>query len=139
MPHQPIKEGREALLQFRQTELPAASTSLTSKFFDEEVIKLDHWSDDLKKGLEREIKEIDKEIREARKIAALAASLSDKLKAQKQIKALELKRNKKRRELFDAQDNIDAQRDELIAKIEKQLKHRHSIEQVFTVRWSLLQ
>jgi len=108
------------------------------KFFDEEVIKLDYWSDDLKKGLEREIKEIDKEIREARKIAALAASLSDKLKAQKQIKALESKRNKKRRELFDAQDNIDAQRDELIAKIEKQLKQRHSIEQVFLTRWRLI-
>ncbi len=33
--------------------------------------KLDRWSEDLKQGLEREIKEIDKQIREARKTAAL--------------------------------------------------------------------
>jgi len=48
-----------------------------ARFFDEEVIKRDRWSDDLKQGLEREIKDLDKEIREARKVAALDASLKD--------------------------------------------------------------
>ena len=46
-----------------------------AEFFDEEIFKLDRWSEDLKQGLEREIKEIDKQIREARKTAALAQSL----------------------------------------------------------------
>ena len=36
-------------------------------FFDQEIIKLDGWSDDLKNGLEVEIREIDKVIKEARK------------------------------------------------------------------------
>ena len=39
--------------------------------------------------------------------------------------------------LFDAQDAIDAQREELIANIEKQLKQRRSVQTVFCVRWSL--
>jgi uncharacterized protein YeeX (DUF496 family) len=45
--------------------------------------------------LEREIKDLDKEIREARKVAALASSLAEKLEAQKMIKTLEItgKRN----------------------------------------------
>ena len=107
------------------------------KFFDEEVIKLDRWSDDLKKGLERDIKEIDKEIREARKAAALAQSLRAKLDGQKQIKALESTRNRKRRELFDAQDAIDVQRDELIGKIEKQMQQRTSVLPLFTLRWGI--
>jgi len=108
------------------------------EFFDEEVLKLDRWSEDLKQGLEQEIKEIDKQIREARKTAALAQSLQDKLAAQKVIKALEKTRNTKRRELFDAQDAIDAHREELIINIEKQLKQRRNVRTLFAIRWSFV-
>lgn len=49
----------------------------------------------------------------------------------------EAERNRKRRELFDAQDAIDSQRDELIGRIEKQLRRRHTLKPVFMFRWSL--
>jgi len=107
------------------------------QFFDEEVVKLDRWSDDLKTGLEREIKDLDKQIREARRVAALAATLREKLEAQKALKALEGTRNKKRRELFDAQDAIDQQRDGLIGKIESQMRQRHNVTRLFGIRWGL--
>jgi adenine-specific DNA-methyltransferase len=107
------------------------------EFFDEEVLKLDRWSEDLKQGLEREIKEIDKQIRETLKTAALAQSLQNKLAEQKVIKALEKTRNTKRRELFDAQDAIDAQREELIVNIEKELKRRRSVAPLFLLRWEV--
>jgi adenine-specific DNA-methyltransferase len=107
------------------------------KHFDEEVLKLDHWSDDLKQGLEREIKELDKEIREARKVAALAASLAEKLEAQKQIKSLESNRKEKRKRLYEAQDEIDSRRDELIGQIEVQLGQKKSVSPLFGVRWTL--
>ena len=107
------------------------------KHFDEEVLKLDHWSDDLKQGLEREIKDLDKEIREARKVAALAASLADKLNAQKNIKSLEKTRKERRKRLYDAQDEIDTRRDELIEKIEGQLSQKTDIAPLFTIRWHL--
>ncbi len=107
------------------------------KHFDEEVLKLDHWSDDLKQGLEREIKELDRQIREARKVASLAASLNDKLEAQKLIRSLESTRKDQRKRLFDAQDEIDTRRDELIASIEVQLDQKKTISPVFTIRWRL--
>ena len=106
-----------------------------ARFFDEEVLKLDRWSEDLKLSLEHEIKELDKQIRELRRSAALAQSLQDKLTHQKQLRDLERRRNVKRRELFDAQDAIDQQREELIGKIEKQLKHTSTTQTLFTVRW----
>jgi adenine-specific DNA-methyltransferase len=77
-------------------------------------------------------------MREARRASALAASLQAKLEAQKSLKALEATRNRKRRELFDSQDAIDAQRDELIARIEKQLSQRFRITVVFRLNWSLI-
>jgi len=106
-------------------------------FFDEEVVKLDRWADDLKVGLERELREVDKEIREAQRNARLALQLSDKLQAQKHVRELEQRRSRKRRSLYDAQDQIDAQRDELIQGMEKQLTTEHSIEAVFLIRWSI--
>jgi adenine-specific DNA-methyltransferase len=129
------------LSAIRQAEVELKLETIDQRngaFFDEEVLKLDRWSEDLKQGLERELKELDRQIREARKVAALAQSLQDKLDAQKAIKALERTRNQKRRELFDAQDAIDAQREELITNIEKQLKHTSSVQDLFTIRWRLI-
>jgi adenine-specific DNA-methyltransferase len=67
----------------------------------------------------------------------MAAALKDKLEAQKGLRSLETERNRKRRELFDAQDAIDAQRDELIKRIEGHLRQKHSLETIFRFRWEV--
>lgn len=128
------------LTELRKTEVAARLGEIdtrNARFFDEEVLKLDRWSEDLKLSLEHEIKELDKQIRELRRSSALAQSLQDKLTHQKQLRELERRRNSKRRELFDAQDAIDTQREELIGKIEKQLKHTSTVQVLFTIRWRL--
>ena len=38
---------------------------------------------------------------------------------------------------YHAQDAIDVQRDELIGRIEKQLRQRHTLKPLFTFRWRL--
>jgi len=108
-----------------------------AKFFGEEVEKLDGWADDLKLGLEREIKEIDRQIKEARRAAAAALTLNEKLAGQKQIKALEGVRNQKRRSLFTAQDEVDARREKLIDQIEAKLTQSSTLTQLFSIRWRL--
>ena len=128
-PH--LKKLRDAAVQEKLGEIDTRN----GQFFDEEVQKLDRWSEDLKLSLEHEIKELDKQIRELRRSAALAQSLQDKLAHQKQLRDLERRRNGKRRELFDAQDAIDQQREDLIGKIEKQLKHTYGVKALFAIRW----
>ena len=63
--------------------------------------------------------------------------LEEKLAGQKQIKALEAQRNLKRRSLFDAQDEVDRQREELIARIEGKLQQQTELVQLFEIRWSI--
>lgn len=109
-----------------------------SDFFEMEAEKLDGWADDLKFALEREIKDMDRQIKEAKRAATLALSLEDKLAAQKQIKALESLRNTKRRALFDAQDEIDRRREQLIADIEAKLVQKITSESLFVIKWNLL-
>ncbi len=107
------------------------------RYFDAEVSKLDRWSDDLKLGLERELKELDAEIRAKRKESVVAVSLMDKLSAQRTIKKLEQARNRKRRDLYEEQDKIDEQRASLIDEIERQLRTTHVVQRLFSVRWSI--
>jgi purine-nucleoside phosphorylase len=102
----------------RQTEIQQIIAKRNAHYYEVEAQKLDGWADDLKAGLEREIKEMDRLIKEARRSAATALTLEDKLASQKQIKAVEAQRNEKRRSLFDAQDAIDQQREALIGRIE---------------------
>lgn len=46
-------------------------------------------------------------------------------------------RNEKRRSLFEAQDQVDRRRDELIAAIEGKLIQDRAIHPLFTIRWIL--
>ena len=87
----------KAQTQQRQSVIQRAISERNARFFEVEVDNLDGWADDLKIGLKREIKELDRQIKEARSAAISALTLEDKLAEQKKIKALETQRNKKRR------------------------------------------
>ncbi len=120
-----------------QEESIRHAESLAGGIYDEEVEKLEQWSDDLKEGLEKEIKDLDKQIKQARKAAALSKSFADKLNYQKNIRSLEAQKTTKRHALFDEQDRIDLQRDELISRHEKRLTPQVQVEQIFVIRWSV--
>jgi ERCC4-related helicase len=106
--------------------------------FTQETEKLDAWADDLKVGLERDIKELDRRIKESRTKSKGAATLADKLAAQKEQRDLEGQRDKKRRELFDRQDEIQHKRDSLIDELERQLKQEITVSKVLACEWELL-
>ena len=106
-------------------------------YFDAEVQKLDAWADDLKSGLENEVKELDREIKDVRRTAAVAATLEEKLHWQKRQRELEDKRNQLRRRIFDRQDEIDGERNRLIEELEAGLSKQVRTAQVFTIQWCL--
>jgi Helicase conserved C-terminal domain len=127
----------ESITQQKQDVIKRTISERNARFFEAEAEKLDGWADDLKLGLEREIKELDREIKEARRSAMAALTLEEKLAGQKQIKAIESQRSQKRRSLFDAQDEIDRRREQLIAEIEGKLQQLISRRLLFSLRWRL--
>ncbi|MBF6593586.1 MAG: DEAD/DEAH box helicase [Thermaceae bacterium] len=134
----PVPQTIETITQARREVVQTDINQRNADFFEREANRLDSWADDMKVGLEREIKEIDRQIKEARRAASLANSLQEKLEGQKQIKALEATRNTKRRSLFDAQDEIDQMRGNLIEELEGQLQQQQSLEGIFTIRWKVI-
>jgi len=105
------------------------------KFFEAESEKLESWADDLKTGLEREIKDIDRQIREARHNSSVALTLEEKLGFQREIRVLEQMRSTKRKNLFESQDQIDARRNEMIEEIEKKLEMGTEEKTLFEIGW----
>jgi hypothetical protein len=125
------------LAEGEKQQITEAVNQRSLGFFAQEIDKLEGWADDQKQGLEQQIKDLEKEIREVRKGTKTALTLEEKLQFQKQQRELESKRNKLRKELFDRQDEVDVKRDQLIVSLEEKLVQKISGEEIFTVKWSL--
>ena len=129
--------GLQQALQAQQEQRVREVNQRNLGYFEAEVQKLDAWADDLKGGLENEVKELDREIKDVRRTASVAATLEEKLHWQKRQRELEEKRNQLRRRIFDRQDEIDAQRNQLIEAMEYRLTSSVRTHQAFTIQWSL--
>ncbi|KAB2928913.1 MAG: DEAD/DEAH box helicase [Leptonema illini] len=121
----------------RQNAIRQQISERNAQFFEAEAAKLDGWADDLKLGLEREIKDLDRQIRDARRSTSAALTLEEKLNGQKGVRGLEAQRSQKRRALFEAQDSVDAQRQTLINRIEGKLAQSTTSTLLFKIRWIL--
>lgn len=133
----PSSTALDRILETERHQVEKSVSSRNLSFFEQEVSKLDAWADDLKEGLEASIKELDKQIKEVRRDAKIAVTLEEKLALQKQQKNLESQRNKSRRELFDKQDEVDERREALITSLEGKLNKKVTVENLFTVQWSV--
>lgn len=115
-----------------------ANATRNRDFFDTEMDKLDQWADDMKVSLEKEIKDLDAEIKLKKADAKKTLDLGLKVKMQREIKELERKRSEKRQTLFTAQDEIDTQKDALLTSIEKRLNQKTEQKELFTIRWTIV-
>lgn len=127
-----------ALVNVQRTSCRQKAEERNATQFAEEADKLDRWADDLKLGLEAELKNLDRDIREAQRGARTGATLQAKLDGQKILRALEGERGHKRRRLYEAQDEIDGRRNILIDQLEKQLQLHETLEPIFTFYWTLI-
>ena len=127
----------DAQLKEQQDRILEEIGQRNNHWLDQEVAKLDRWSEDLKFGLEQEIKDLDQEIRDTKRASTAAVTLADKLVHQRTLKDLQTRRNEKRRDLFQAQDQVEARRDGLIADIEARMGQSSRDEPIFKIRWRI--
>lgn len=109
-----------------------------SDFFDDEVEKLDKWADDMKTALELELKKTDIDIKTNKTFAKKIVNLEEKLKVQRNIKEMEKKRNEMRKKLYEAQDEVDKRKEDLIGRVEAQLKQKTILMPLFEIKWKVV-
>ncbi|MEI6604344.1 MAG: SNF2-related protein [Verrucomicrobiota bacterium] len=108
-----------------------------ARAFDQEIEKLDHWANDRKSALEYELRDLDAKIGEAKKQARTVGNLNDKVHWQRQVLSLERLRADKRRDIFEAQDEVDRQREKLLSAADRRLKKESKQTELFMIRWEL--
>ena len=123
------KEATEIILK--------ENNARNAQFFDDEYEKLDKWAEDMKLSLEREIKDLDAEIRLRKAEASKLSDLESKVKERRHVKELEKQRDEKRRHLFEAQDQIEGKKDGLLEEVEARMTQRIEEETLFTIQWKL--
>ncbi len=105
----------------------------------EETAKLSKWSKDIKIGIERTLREIDKAIDEVNvQLRGRNISLQKRLELQEQLAVLEPKKKELRMRIFEEQDKIDDERNRLIDETKKKLAQKVESKLIFTVRWRIL-
>jgi len=135
-PHQAAADLQK---QQRVAALIGESEQNNHHYFNEELDKLDRWAEDLKTGLELELKQLDRDIKDTDRQSKQLISLKEKLEFQKKKATLEKRRSQKRHELFTSQDQVDRRREELIGQLEKQLEaSTHEVTPVFEVQWRIV-
>lgn len=107
-------------------------------FFDDEVDKLEKWSEDVRNSIKFEIKELDKEIKTRKTEARKMLNLEEKVKEQRLIKELEKKLAEKRYNQYQNEDDIEHKKDELLDEVEKRLKQHTTETELFTIRWKVI-
>ena len=107
-------------------------------FFDEEVDKLEKWSEDVRNSIKYEIKELDKEIKTKKTEARKLLNLEQKVKEQRIIKDLEKKLAEKRYNQYQNEDDIENRKDKLLDEVEQRLKQQTKEQDLFTLRWKVI-
>lgn len=133
-----ILKSLEGQLQEEQKSCLSAAQLRNSEYYNEEIDKLENWADDMKISLEKEIKDLEAEIKLKKAESRKILDLGNKVSLQREIKDLEKKRNEKRKHLFEAQDLIDDRRDNLLNEIEARLQQKIETTNLFKLNWKLI-
>ena len=126
---------REERMELQRQEVENANR----EYYLAECDKLDAYSEDLKNGLQHELKDLKKLISDKKKEfrAATSLPLEEMLKMKDEINKLDAKRKKLQREIYDREDAIDAEKEQLQAKIREKLKGNSKTEHIMTVSFEI--
>lgn len=114
------------------------SNRKNAEFVKEEVDKIDRYIKDKVFPLEKEIKDIEAQIKVYTKDSLLEPDPARILFLQEETQKLERQKKTKSRELYDLQDELDEQRSKLINDLRKKLSMVVGVQDLFEFKWRLV-
>ena len=136
----PDKIEQRLAAELAQHQRATANRSLeaNNQHFNAARERLEQWAEDKMLATEKALKDTKEQIKALRRQARQSETLADQHAIQDRLKQLEKRQRKQRREIFKAEDEIEEQRDHLIAALEQRLVRDQHCKQLFTVRWSVV-
>lgn len=132
--------GMEELRKANAEAVRAKIEAGNKKYFLDECAKLDAFSEDLKDGLQRELKDLNKEITEKKRIFKNSTdrTLAEMLEMKEDVSHLEERRKKMRREIYEREDEIDAQNERLQDEVRAKLAGTYAQEHIMTISFEIV-
>lgn len=129
----------EALRRERVEQRQQAIEAANKQYFLDECAKLDAYSEDLKEGLQRELKDIKKLITEKKREFRNSTDLplDEMLAIKDELNKLERQRKRMQRDLYDREDEIDAQNEQLQAEMREKLRGNSELERIMTIAFEV--
>lgn len=133
LPEAELQQAQDA----RQTEIVGQAQQMLATFLNEEEDRLDAWRDDAKVSFDQQIKALNKEANEKKKLARATLGLEEKLALQREAKALQRQVDDLQHQLYTRLREIDEERERMLDDIAEQLNLTPEMTTLFTIRWSL--
>ena len=130
-------QKRDERMELKKQQIQNAN----KEYYLAECEKLDAYSEDLKDGLERDIKELGKIIKEKKhefKTGSGDKTLEEILDMKEEINRLETKRKEMRRNLYEQQDAIDEQNERLQEEIRQKLEGHMMTQHIMTISFEII-
>lgn len=124
-----VARTQEVLLDLKQKD---------NTWFITETAKLHKWSEDRIYAAEKNLRDTKAKIKELNRLSTTETDTETLLEIQRKIKDLKTKQRKQRLEIFEVEDEIEAQRDQMIAEIEARIQREVTEEPLFVIRWSII-
>lgn len=129
----------EALRKERVEQRQRAIEAANKQYYLDECAKLDAYSEDLKEGLQRELNDIKKEITEKNREFRNSTDLplDEMLAVKDELEELKRKRKRMQRDLYDREDEIEAQNEQLQAEMREKLRGNSELERIMTISFEV--
>ena len=122
----------------RKKDLLDEAEKQNAQWLDVESENLDNYAEDLERSFETEIKTVEAEIKEAKKaLRGSSLQMAEKVAEKRRISGLEARRDKHKREFFDRREQIRAEVEAMLDKIQESLKLEPTLTDLFTIRWEV--
>jgi len=106
-------------------------------FFSEEEAKLENWVEEAKTAARLALDEMTRDIKQLKIEKRRATSLEEKASVARQIKALEKKRRERQMALYDEEERIEAEQDELLDGVEAMLAMQTEWTPLVLAEWEI--
>lgn len=129
----------EALRKERVEQRQRAIEAANKQYYLDECAKLDAYSEDLKEGLHRELNDIKKAITEKNREFRNSTDLplDEMLAVKDELEELKRKRKRMQRDLYDREDEIEAQNEQLQAEMREKLRGNSELERIMTISFEV--
>lgn len=121
----------------RKDALTTQISERNDKMLKDEITHVEAWADDKELTIEREIKQLKAKKKEKQRMLTKVDSLNEKLDLEKELKQVTNELKRKRAEQDDLDEEIEQQRDEMIARLRQYLNQQISDKELFFIHFTL--